>query len=368
MNNTLKLYLLTLSFLAFTASCDSQERIIEGSSEFRKNITYSIAASVETQAVSQQTYIDAADDPAFWRHPSLPEKSVVIGTDKVSGLAVYDLNGKLLHFYENGATNNVDVRYDFIAGKDTFDIVAASDKTNNTIDLYKINPTDASLTPVNDNDIFSSLYEVYGFCLYKSQVTGKFYAFVNTKTGEVEQWLLTPTAKGTIHGSKVREFTKESFVEGMVADDVNGWLFLGGEISGIWRYNAEPDTDETPLFIEQSDSTNPNIKYDIEGLAIYNTSNTSGYLIASSQGNFSYAVFNRMPPHNYIGSFFIKDGIVDGVEETDGIELVNGYINEHFPEGMLIVQDGINKDSTELKPQNFKYIDWRKIKSLLQNF
>src|SRR5262245_23433790 len=41
---------------------------------------------------------DAADDAVVWVHPTNPGLSVVIGTDKDSGLAVYDLSGNQLQF------------------------------------------------------------------------------------------------------------------------------------------------------------------------------------------------------------------------------------------------------------------------------
>ena len=68
-------------------------------SQDRDSINYSdsdsvslINASVETQPVA--TDGDAADDPAIWLHPSNPERSLVIGTNKQSGLTVYNLRGE----------------------------------------------------------------------------------------------------------------------------------------------------------------------------------------------------------------------------------------------------------------------------------
>ena len=51
----------------------------------------------------------------------------------------------------------------------------------------------------------------------------------------------------------------------------------------------------------------------------------------------------------------------------DGIEVVNFPFNDKFPKGMLVVQDGYNFSGDTLKNQNFKYISWEKIESLLNN-
>ena len=52
---------------------------------------------------------DAADDPAIWRDPRNPEKSLVVGTDKKAGLHVYRLSGESVHFTPAGRVNNVDL-------------------------------------------------------------------------------------------------------------------------------------------------------------------------------------------------------------------------------------------------------------------
>ena len=71
----------------------------------------SVTAAGETAPVPHSG--DAADDPAIWVHPTDPSLSTIIGTDKLGGLAVYDLGGKQLFYYADSSPNNVDVRYKF---------------------------------------------------------------------------------------------------------------------------------------------------------------------------------------------------------------------------------------------------------------
>ena len=82
-----------------------------------------VVATVETDPVPDGG--DAADDPAIWIHPAHPSQSLIIGTDKLSGLAVYDLDGHEVQFLPDGMLNNVDVRYDFPVGGVLTDIVCA---------------------------------------------------------------------------------------------------------------------------------------------------------------------------------------------------------------------------------------------------
>jgi len=122
---------------------------------------YAVEAAGETEAVASGK--DAADDPSIWVHPTDPEKSKVIATNKGGGILVYDLNGHQLHSYATGKVNNIDVRYGFPLGGQKVDIVAATDRTDNNVVIYKINPNTGELTNVNGASIHSTMSEVYGF-------------------------------------------------------------------------------------------------------------------------------------------------------------------------------------------------------------
>jgi 3-phytase len=76
---------------------------------------------------------------------------------------------------------------------------------------------------------------------------------------------------------------------------------------------------------------------------------------------------DALPPFKVRGRVRIdmdaKNGI-DGVSETDGLEVSSFNLGGAFNEGLLVVQDG-HKVMPEA-PQNFKYIDWKKIRTALQ--
>ena len=63
----------------------------------------------------------------------------------------------------------------------------------------------------------------------------------------------------------------------------------------------------------------------------------------------------------YAGRFVVQDGTVDRVTGTDGLAARGGPVGDAFPEGLVVVQDDINDIGT----QNFKYIDWRDIRTAL---
>ena len=82
-----------------------------------------------------------------------------------------------------------------------------------------------------------------------------------------------------------------------------------------------------------------------------------GYLIASSQGNSTFNIYQRNAPYTFINKFsVISNEIIDGVSDTDGIDILNTYLNKDFPSGILVVQDGKNTGEQNVSKENFKYL------------
>ena len=334
---------------------------------------FEVMATVETEPVSHSG--DIADDAKIWVHPSEPNRSVIIGTDKHStdgGVAVYDLDGKQIYFAQDGKMNNVDVRYNFPLGGKKVDIIAVSNRTNDSIAIYTIDPCSLKLTNVAARAISVGVDEIYGQCLYHSWRTGKYYSFVNDKDGQVEQWELFDNQNGKIDAVRVRSFDVGTQTEGMVADDELGHVYIGEEDVGIWKYGAEPTDPGDIANRVLVDSTDTNagghLVADVEGLTIYYAQGSEGYLIASSQGEDnpthtlanSFAVYRRDGDNEYVMSFRIVENTalgIDGVSNTDGIGVSNVFLGPAFGQGAFVAQDGHNSGGN----QNFKLVPWENI-------
>jgi 3-phytase len=313
-----------------------------------------VAPTVETDPVPHRG--DAADDPAIWVDTSDPARSVVIGTDKKGGLAVYDLTGRQLQYRPEGRMNNVDLRTGFPLDGESVTLVTAGNRSDNSISVYRLEPSTRRLIPVAARTITVGI-STYGSCMYRSARTGSFYYFVDSQDGEVEQWELRDDGGGKVEAKNVRSFDVGSQTEGCVADDERGDLYVGEESAGIWAYGAEPEAGEERRLV---DSTGPDghLQADVEGLTLAYGQGRSGYLLASSQGDNSFAVYRRQGGNAYVGSFRIGAGEgVDGVEDTDGIDVATAGLGPAFPKGLAVVQDGKNDDGN----QNYKLIDWREI-------
>jgi 3-phytase len=330
--------------------------------ELQKVFTNRIEADTETEPVEATETQDAADDPAIWFNADHPAKSLILGTNKIAGLYVYNIEGKVLQYRSVGKINNVDLRDGYpYKGKDVV-LVAGSNRSNNSISLLYIDKKTGYLSDTIKN-IPSGVDEVYGICLYKNLANNKFYIFVNGKGGLLEQWILLP-GNDSIGASKLRTINLPNQPEGMVAHDRKRMLYLGVEDEGIYVLPAEPAIPGELKKIPGSDTTNTAIVYDIEGLAIFSF-RQKDYLLASIQGNYSYALFRLGKEDQYLTSFVITDGRTDGAEETDGLDIAGGYFSDRFPQGLLVVQDGYNYESKVLKSQNFKFVSMDKIYRLI---
>lgn len=342
------------------AAKDSIE--FHNSMELKKLISRSVTADAETIAVCAGIDEDAADDPAWFAVLDDSVRFMIAGSNKVAGIHLYEINGDTAGFYKIGRINNIDARTVGTLDNDSIIILAGSNRDQNSITIISYSEFISDQEPVISN-IVTKMNDVYGFCLYHSQISGNLYAFVNSKRGRIEQYRLDVN-KDSVTGTLVRKLSVRSQPEGMAADDRTGILYAGEEKNGIHIFDAEPEGSTAARVLKGSDSSNKNIQYDIEGLALYRSGLNEGYLIASSQGNFSYAVFD-LKTESYITSFRIEGTDPDGVEETDGLDIIDRYISEEYPEGILIVQDGFNTSGGKPEAQNFKIIDWRKIRSLL---
>jgi 3-phytase len=314
-----------------------------------------VMATVETDPVPNGG--DAADDPAIWVNPNDPAQSVIIGTDKRGGLAVYELSGKQIQYLPDGQMDNVDLRDGFKLDGQTVAIVTASNRKDNSIAIYKINPQSRTLENVAARKIKHGL-TVYGMCMYRSAKTGKIYYFGTSKSGEVEQWELFES-NGKVDAKKARNFKLGSVVEGCVADDELGHFYVAEEAVGIWKFGAEPETGSDHTQVAKVGDGH--LFADVEGLAIAYGKDGAGYLIASSQGNHSYVVYRREGNNEFVKKFRVgaSEG-VDGCEETDGIDVTTANLGPSFPHGVFVVQDGFNDKGN----QNFKLVPLQTIVKL----
>lgn len=307
-----------------------------------------VAATAETDPVD--TAADAADDPAIWRNPADPAKSLVIGTDKKAGIHVYSLAGKRLSFTPADRLNNVDLR---TAG--TRVIAAASDRADVDaahVSLFTLDTAAARLVPLGRFPVGPG--EAYGMCLWTRARDHALFGFVVLKDGRIDQ-VAIDVSGGLPKVTTVRSMKLASQAEGCVVDDRTGLLYAAEEDVGLWRFDADPAAPGTATPIPQVDGKT--LVADAEGLALAPSGRRGGYLVVSSQGDNAYTLY-RLPGVTYAGRFRIGGGAIDGTSDTDGIDLLLGDFGPAYPGGLFVAQDGDNAPDT----QNFKFVSWTAVR------
>ncbi|MEP2988494.1 MAG: phytase [Parasphingorhabdus sp.] len=312
--------------------------------------TISLTADAETVPVGTVNQ-DAADDPAIWRNANKPSASLIIGTDKKAGLYVYGLDGSKKSFLPEGQLNNVDLREVMIGGKKTI-LVGASvrnDRMNAHIGLYRLDPETAQLSVIGKYPAGPG--EAYGFC-FGQDAGGEAFAYMIEKTGHVRE--IEMSFEGGRPKTRVtREYKLATQPEGCVVDDRTGRLYVGEENNAIWMFDLNDDAFTPRRF---ANVNGRELVADVEGLALAPEGDAGGSLVASSQGDNSYVLYDLLSGE-YVNRFQFIDGSIDGTSETDGIEVKLGDFGPNYPEGLMVVQDGANEGNT----QNFKLISWKKI-------
>ena len=304
---------------------------------------------------------DAADDPAIWLHPAEPAASLILGTDKRSGLAVYDLSGNQTQFLERGRLNNVDLRGGIALDGGMATLAVATNRSSGSLDIFRISSEGlvsfALEVPLN-------LAEPYGICMGVDD-SGGAHAFVNSTDAEYQHWRLNPG--GRLQPRLEGAWNLDSQPEGCAVDDAAWTLYLGEEEHGIWRMPADAARAGEIRLLDAIASGR--LAADVEGMDVYRGPAGEHYLIVSSQGDHSFAVYDLARNNgndSYAGSFALatdERAGIDGVEETDGLAVTAAALNDSFPRGLLVVQDGINESPAA--NQNFKLVSWADVEQAL---
>jgi len=290
---------------------------------------------------------DAADDPAIWVHPSRGSQSLILATDKKRGLAVYGLQGKERQFLPVGRINNVDLRQGLTYGGRKLDLAVATQRDEAGLVLFGISPA-GRVTELAR--LKTSLADIYGVCVGRN-AEGGLDVFPNDKDGRVLQLRLRLAGKSW-RAEPIAEVRLASQPEGCAVDEAHQAIFIGEEKRGVWRLDLATPGSAPQLVIQAG----PGLTPDVEGLAIHPG---RGWLVVSSQGSDSYAVYDIRPPFAQRGTFAIGTNAalgIDGVSETDGLDLSPANLGGPYADGVLVVQDGHKR--LPHGPQNFKLVPW----------
>ncbi|WP_172979684.1 phytase [Agromyces agglutinans] len=374
------------------------------------------------------------DDPAIWVGAEGTDSSLVIVTAKEGGLRVYDLDSTEVQSLPAtvapradgaaGRYNNVDIAYGVEFGGRTVDVAVVSDRYNDQLRFFAIDPAGASAqTPLvevtaaeqpflfsPDREVVDEGHTAYGLAVWQTaeadyavvtqegattlatarlvDVGGALgYADVST----IEMPASFPLPDGSVW-TPCEEPGVGPHLEGLTVDQRTGVLYAGQEDVGLWRialpfgstepelidrvrdfgiHDAyDPETEEcTPIDPADQGYGGTALEADAEGVDLYYGPGATGYLIVSSQGDDTFAVYQRQGRNALVGTFRV-DG-VDGADEingSDGLAVTNRPVGD-YRQGLFVTHDepetGTGVDS-ERDATNFSYVGWEDIARALR--
>lgn len=335
----MKNIILAAVLVATLSSCRNQE---ESSKPFRM---VDSTAYLLTPAVVTEKSLNDTDDPAIWINKADPSKSLILGTDKgdlTGGIYVYNLEGKIdtsLSVFNLKRPNNIDIEYGLDVNGTATDIAVFTERGRNMIRVYSLpsmQAIDGGGIPVFEGE---TERDPMGVGLYKNPSNGTVYAIVSRKTGPAGSYLwqyrLTAGAGGVVTGEKVRafgEFTGGKEIEAVVVDDELGYVYYSNEGVGVRQYYASPDKGNQELALFATTG----IAEDHEGLSIYKTSPTEGYILLSDQQVNQFRIYSREGTKENPYEHKLLKIIKVSAQESDGSDVTEMPLNDVFKHGMFI--------------------------------
>lgn len=315
--------------------------------------------ALKPDIVTQATPHDT-DDPAIWINRANPAESLIIGTDKDTdgGLYVYDLLGNIdqqCSVKGLKRPNNVDIAYGLIIAGKPVDIAVATERERNVIRIFSLpdmKPLDNGGIPVFEGD---SLRDPMGIALYTRPSDSAIFAIVGRKTGPAEgylwQYQLKGDSTGLVKAELVRKFgsfSGKKEIESIAVDNELGYIYYSDEGHGVHKYYADPakGNAELALFGQQD------FKEDLEGISIYKSTDSTGYILVSNQQDGSFVVYPREGAKSNAHEHKSIATIPFSTHFSDGSDVTNVNLGAAFPKGVFVAMS---------EGKVFHYYDWRKI-------
>jgi len=313
---------------------------------------------VQPAVITEKTPNDT-DDPAIWINPTEPSKSLVLGTDKgdtTGGIYVFDLAGKIDHkksVLHLKRPNNIDIEYGFNYNGISTDIAVFTERGRNMIRVFSL--PDMKEIDGGGIEVFQgeSQRDPMGISLFKDH--SGVYAIVGRKSGPngsfIWQYRLETNEKGVVKGKKVRafgNFSGKKEIESIVVDDALGYVYYSDETVGVRQFYASADSSgkELALFATKG------VKNDHEGLSVFPTSQTTGYILLSDQQANRFQIFSREGSAGQPFEHKLVKVVKVAARDSDGSDVTASALNDTFKHGLFVA---MSTDKT------FHYYRWEDI-------
>lgn len=292
-----------------------------------------------------ETVAHDSDDPAIWINKQDLSKSLILGTDKMEnnqgGVYVFDLKGKVDTILGGiDRPNNIDVAYNFSLGEDSVDVAIFTERIKAQVRIFSLPDMqyiDGGGIKVFEDDPYNA---VMGVAFYQNPETMETFFIVSRKENPDQNsdylYQYQLISKDSIIGAelvrKFGEFEGSTEIEAIAVDHQLGYIYYSDEGYGIRKYYADPSKGNQELAVFGLDG----FTQDREGISIYQTNDTTGYIIVSNQQAGTFNVYPREGTvedeheHKQIGTLNVE------VNESDGSEVTHLALNDDYPKGLFV--------------------------------
>lgn len=313
-----------------------------------------------------------ADDPAIWINRKNPERSLILGTDKMEetgGLYVWNLEGRQFQVMTPlDRPNNVDIAYGLPFGDGKADIAVVTERKKNRLRVFRIDGESGKLTDVSgQTEVLKGeegeAREPMGLTLYTRPRDGAIFAIVSPKTGPASGYLAQYRLQvegGKVNATFVRRFGKfsgrdamgDGEIEAVFADNEAGIVYAADERFGIRAQAADPQAENAgqELFVIGQQG----FASDREGIALLRPTGARPVLVAVDQiaGGSVLHIFARPTVDSKAAPTFLLT-IPTVADETDGLDATTEPLGPKFPGGVVVMMNS--------KDRNFLLFDARSI-------
>ncbi|KNX37785.1 phytase [Luteipulveratus halotolerans] len=322
-----------------------------------------------------------------------------------------------------GRYNNVDIAYGMNVRGRTVDLAVVSDRYNDQLRFFTIDPAGSAtrqpLTEVTapelgflfnpDRDAVGDEHTAYGVSVWQPR-PGEAYAVITQEgTTRIATARITSSTNGVGYSDVQHLSMPGSFalpdgttwtpceepgtgpqLEGLGVDQDTSTLYAAQEDVGLWRVPLPLGTGQPRLVdkvtdfgiqdrwnpeTEECDPVGPDrglgghlLTADAEGVDVYDGPGRTGYVVVSSQGDDTFAVYGLTGRNRAVGSFRIRgvDG-ADDVNGSDGLAIASRPVGP-YTRGLLVSHDepetGADVDP-ERDATNFSYVGWGSVADAL---
>lgn len=323
-----------------------------------------------------------------------------------------------------GRYNIVDIAYDIEFGGERVDVAVVSDRYNDQLRFFTIDAAGAdAVTPLvevtapeqsflfsPDRATVDEEHTAYGVAVWQPQGGAASVAVTQEGAPMLATARIAEVDGGLGYTDVTTTVIPSSFplpdgttwtpcgepgigpqLEGLTVDQRSSVLYAAQEDVGLWRVQLpfgsaapklidrvkdfgihdayDPETEECEPIDPSAEGFGGSVlEADAEGVDLYYGPGASGYLIVSSQGDDTFAVYQRQGANRLVGSFRV-DG-VDGADEingSDGLAVTNRPVGG-YREGLLVTHDepetGLDVDA-ERDATNFSYVAWDEVADAL---